>query len=112
MIHEIVTYKHYNSIVFDDAKRGLKAEALVGGVPQILAHIAGIKSKHFKYKIRFSELPFSESLTVVKSILQPKVGTLYNFESEGETLVGWLCPALGKYFKSPPETLFFSVEAL
>lgn len=39
-------------------------------------------------------------------------GAVYEAEFQGARLVGWLCPALLKYFPSPPDRIYVAIEPI
>jgi len=103
-IFTIHVYKHGKQWVFDDVLRGLDKEALVGGTDAIIDKLVGKKKE---VTIVFSDIAFpGHTLTCVKATedLQGPVGTYYYCNELGMQF--WLCPALLKFFDTPPEMFY------
>lgn len=117
--------------VFDDPERGLKKEALVAGIPTIIevaTKAAGIVNPQAGFTTIFSDIPFpGYVMSLVKSEHQgpdksclPAThnevgpaniqGTWYEYTAPGGYILeGWLCPALLKYFETPPEVIYIQL---
>lgn len=123
--------------VFDDEKQNLKEEAFVQGMSEIIDATLAKKGKIRKakkgFKLTFSDKPFvghDVKLTWFKpGNLEGKYtleidGKMQTFEfcikgdwyhtgrSFKKRMEGWLCPALLKYFDTPPKHLYCSAESL
>jgi hypothetical protein len=115
--------------VFDDPRTGLKEEAFVLGMSEMisrLVEIKGIQSASKGISLQFDSQPFEGAdadLTWLRSgdseVLPGKDGSAsqifgnwYKGKIVGEEMEGWLCPALGLYFKTAPARIFVKVEPL
>ena len=107
-IHAIHPYWHKGSLVFDDEAVGLRQEPFVAGADVALRILsAAIPGCDKRFTIRFSSKKFP--------------GYQYSFargkaECGGHwyscvqvPMRGWLCPALLKYFKTAPKTLWIEI---
>ena len=107
----IAPYRHLGMWVFDDERVGLKEEPFVGGADEVLDIVtASIPNAGRGFRLIFSADPFpGYSLHLVWR--RPELsGNIYY--SADLDLEGWLCPALLKYFESPPGALYAKCEAL
>ena len=120
--------KGYSAWVFDDERMKLKEEAFVCGMSEIMsATVAkkGIRKAGKGFKMSFSDQPFGHDV----ELTWLKQGDLVfqwadqewkiagNWYSTGNTFkkgpkVGWLCPALLKYFSEAPLKLYVKAEPL
>lgn len=109
-INVIHPYKDAGQWVFDDPSRELKKEALVSGADTLLdvLTISGVSCS-----VVFSEKPFPTSQEVLENI-SPEVdgqeGTFYYHQKSG--IKAWLCPALLKYFSTPPTQIHFQINLI
>ena len=98
-------YKTHDMWVFDDLAAGLREEPFVSGADQIIEHmVRDFSSPDSGFTLIFSASPFPGydlELLWVRSDLS---GNWYHAQSI--EMEGWLCPALLKYFDSPPPTLY------
>tara|TARA_R110002020_G_scaffold373875_1_gene585328 strand:+ start:2416 stop:2838 length:423 start_codon:yes stop_codon:yes gene_type:complete len=106
-IMKINAYKHEGQWVFDDEDRGLVKEPFVAGADTLLDIISG---KDNAVSLIFSANDFPKVTHVINRVGESAGsfggGTDYVFESIGATLDVWLCPALFKFFKEAPETIY------
>lgn len=116
--------------VFDDEAAGLKAEAFVMGMSEMLTELVlekDIPDAVKGFKISFSNEPFSHDVQLMwdgkeeftwdaaeDGQDQPTsmIGNWYIGKVGGHVMRGWLCPALLLYFKNPPEMLYVKAEPL
>lgn len=115
--------------VFDDPRTGLKAEAFVLGMSEMISRL--VESKAIPdagkgFALHFGDQEFTGSdaeLTWLRSDDSQVVpgqdgsasqicGNWYKGTVAGEEMEGWLCPALGLYFGSAPAHIFVKVEPL
>lgn len=99
--------------VFDDADTGLKKEALVAGIPEIIAQAtsdAGIKNPEKGFTIIFSKdfFPGHQVRLDLSETQEDECGTWYEWKEK--KLKGWLCPALFKYFPEAPKSIYCQVK--
>jgi hypothetical protein len=115
--------------VFDDERTGLKEEAFVLGMSEMISRL--IEKKHIAnaaqgFAMSFSDQPF-EGLDVELTWLRSDdsqvvpgqdgsasqyLGNWYNGTVAGLKMQGWLCPALGLYFAAAPKTIYVRAEPL
>ena len=106
----IVPYRHARTWVFDDSSRGLSREPFVAGIPELIDKlVADIPNADKGFRLTFSaqEFPGYEDKLVWKR--KEVSGNWYY--SETFKAEGWLCPALFKYFKQAPKTIYVKAEA-
>ena len=115
--------------VFDDPRTGLKEEAFVLGMTEMISRLVqakGIPEAANGFALHFAAEPFEGAdaeLTWLRSgdseVVPGKDGSAsqvfgnwYNGTIAGEKMEGWLCPALGLYFKASPARIFVKADAL
>jgi hypothetical protein len=115
--------------VFDDPRTGLKEEAFVLGMMEMisrLVEVKGIPQAAKGFNLQFGAEPFEGAdaeLTWIGSdddqVVPGKDGSAsqmfgnwYRGVVAGEEIEGWLCPALGLYFTSAPTRFFVRAEPL
>jgi hypothetical protein len=115
--------------VFDDPGTGLKEEAFVLGMTEMIARLVEAKAiPHVGqgFTLYFSDEPFDGAdaeLTWLRSDDSQIVpgqdgsasqlsGNWYGGIIAGEKMEGWLCPALGLYFRAAPPRLFVKAGPL
>jgi hypothetical protein len=125
----IKPYIYEGQWVFDDPNKGLDKEALVAGVPQIIAAMLlakGIAMTDAEqgFTLTFSAGPFPGFQLHAKH--EPEMSETEDFGNwytadylrtvEGNMLPlnmkGWLCPALFKYFDNPPADIYASAAKI
>lgn len=102
-------YKNGDTWVFDDARVGLIREPFVCGMPEIIdfhlnAHRDRITNPSNGFDLIFSstKIPSFNALLVWQN--DEDGGAMY--KDLISLKKGWLCPALFKYFKTPPKELY------
>ncbi len=115
--------------VFDDPRTGLKEEAFVLGMTEMISRLVeakAIPNAGRGFSLSFSDEAFEGAdaeLTWLRSDDSQIVpgqdgsasqlfGNWYAGAIAGERIEGWLCPALGLYFKAAPSCLFVKAEPL
>jgi hypothetical protein len=102
-------YRYEGLWVFDDAATQLVREPFVGGMDLILDRItAGIPDAARGFTIVFSAIPFPGHEHVLKWLREEMGGNTYRHVATG--MEGWLCPALLKYFDTPPKTIYIQIK--
>jgi len=99
--------------VFDDASAGLNKEAFVCGADDIITRISeDIPNRDKGFVLIFSERAIPEATLVVHHHKRGErgVGDYYIHKPTG--MVGWLCPALLKYFPKPPRAIYATAKAI
>jgi hypothetical protein len=95
--------------VFDDQRVGLQAEPFVAGVPEIIDRVlceSGLEHAE-RFRLTFSGEPFPGCRQLSRREAEFG-GTWYQDVNSG--LIGWLCPALFRYFAAAPPKVFFKVD--
>ena len=88
---------------FTDTSRGLVNELLVDGIDTMLDVLSASYGNGFN--VFFSDKPFDGHEHVLSLVHDNcEVGRHYRWSYDNS--VGWLCPALFKYFESPPESIY------
>ncbi len=114
--------------VFDDERTGLKEEAFVLGMTEMISRLVKAKSianASQGFALTFGGEPFDHDaeLTWLSptemadefscSLSQlPDNGNWYRGLVFGEEMVGWLCPALFCYFEQAPAKIYAKAEPL
>jgi hypothetical protein len=107
-INVIHPYWHKGSLVFDDEAVGLTREPFVAGADYALYMLSqAVPGCEKRFTVRFAASKFpgaTHSLTRGKAEFG---GHWYTLKSL--MLKGWLCPALLKYFKAAPKTIWIEI---
>ena len=107
---------HGSCWVFDDERTGLKEEAFVCGMTEMISRV--VEAKHIPdaargFAMTFSDRPFAGhdvELGFVRP--EPGGGNWYAGTVGGSRMEGWLCPALLLYFRDPPARIFVRCDPL
>lgn len=121
-------YRKNGVWVFDDKNTGLKEEAFVMGMSELISDVVSQKRIHQArkgFKLTFSNQSFNHDIELFwfqKGDFEYQVGKQTftikgNWYHTGDHFrkgvkIGWLCPALFKYFDEAPERLYAKVEPL
>ena len=106
----IFPYRLEGVWVFDDATKGVVREPFISGADKILDVLAEhIPNAADGFKIIFSAKPFPGYTTRFVWTRAEYGGNWYRWPEQ--QMEGWLCPALLKYFESPPKEIFVQVSA-
>jgi hypothetical protein len=128
MTMTIYPYLLGSTWVFDDERTGLKEEAFVLGMTEMISRFVRSKSIPNAAKgfaLTFGAEPFNHdaeltwlSPTEVAEEFNgspsqlPGNGNWYRGLVAGEEMIGWLCPALFCYFDQAPAKIFVKAEPL
>ncbi|HEX9199538.1 MAG TPA: DUF6717 family protein [Acidobacteriaceae bacterium] len=108
-INVIAPYKYLGMWVFDDPKVGLVQEPFVGGADTMIDTITReISNAERGFAMLFSAAPFPGHQYRLEWREPSGSGNVYY--SPDLDVSGWLCPALLRYFESPPQKLFVQVK--
>ena len=111
-INVLHPYNVRGTWVFDDPAKGLEREPFVMGVPEMIEVLTmGIPSAEKGFCLLFSSDPFPGADTVLRLKKEDLGGAWYSME-DPVSLVGWLCPAMFKYFDKVPEKIYVKAEKL
>ncbi|MEO1037485.1 MAG: DUF6717 family protein [Pseudomonadota bacterium] len=105
----IFPYKFEDAWVFDDETKELDKEPFVFGADDVIEWmVRDIPSSGNGFRLLFSHAPFPGFQVHAKWIREEMEGNWYRVgEPEME---GWLCPALLKYFDTPPSDIYARAE--
>lgn len=106
-------YYDKGSWVFDDEAAGLVKEPFVTGIPAMinkLIEMNKIKNAEDGFKLIFSGGSFPGMDISLTKLHGEHEGNWYSWDDEN--MVGWLCPALLKYFVKAPDYIFIKAENL
>ena len=102
--------------VFDDERTGLKEEAFVLGMTEMISRVVeakGIPDAVRGFEMSFSDRPFAGHDVELDWLRpDPAGGNWYAGIVVGERMEGWLCPALLLYFQDPPRRIFVRCDPL
>lgn len=118
----IFPYKNHGIWMFDEPQLGLFQEAFVAGMPEIIEDMThGFEKPESGFIAIFSAHPFPTSNHMLHKTKDPfehdggtsgapsqSFGTWYKHQQSGK--VGWLCPALFKFFPAAPDTIWVAVH--
>jgi hypothetical protein len=106
----IAPYEHAGTWVFDDPTVGLVKEPFVAGVPEMIDDLVkDIPDAPSGFRLLFSAQPFpgyQRKLTWSRSD-----GTGNYYKLDDPPMEGWICPALFKYYETPPQNIYVKAEA-
>jgi hypothetical protein len=109
----IFPYMKHGVWMFDDAATGLHEEPFVSGMPEILDRlVAGVADAHKGFALFFSAEPFPGAQVKLDWVKAEYGGNWYRTTMDGEEELGWLCPALFKYFPEAPMTIHAQAKAV
>jgi hypothetical protein len=98
-------YKFEGLWVFDDASKGLNKEPFISGADLIIDRmVQEIPNAEHGFTLLFSSAPFPGFGFEFEWRRADLSGNWYY--NKILDLEGWLCPALLKYFESPPKNLY------
>jgi hypothetical protein len=107
----IFPYRDRGTWMFDDPAVGLVREPFVAGIPEMIdVLVAGIPDASRGFKLLFSSNPFPGHTVEVDRVSEETGGAWYRWAVHDRQ--GWLCPALLKYFNTPPAKLYCKPEPL
>lgn len=105
-------FKH-GTWVFNDETVGLREEPFVAGFPKIIDEmVKDIPNSHEGFVGTFSGTFFPDYTHIINHVKSDEYGVGNYYQLEGTELIGWLCPALFKYFDKAPECIYIKVEQL
>jgi hypothetical protein len=97
--------------MFDDPSVGLHREPFVSGIPEMIdLLVQDIAGAERGFRLVFSAQPFPGHQVEVQRTREEYGGAWYRWAAHNRD--GWLCPALLKYFPTPPEKLYCKAEPL
>ncbi len=106
----ISPYQYSGTWVFDDAAVGLKREAFVSGIPEMIDEmVKDIPDAEAGFRLLFSTQPFPEYSNKLTWRRGDESGNWYYCQKYDKE--GWLCPGLFKYYKEAPKEIYVKAEA-
>ena len=112
-INVIHPYKWNGQWVFDDAEKGLDKEPFVAGADVVLDVLTvEMPNASQGFNLVFSNAPFPGADVEFQREEKENGGWWYSYTvpATGGVIVGWLCPAIFKYFDEAPERIYASVN--
>ena len=110
---------HSDMWVFDDELTGLKEEAFVSGMSEMITRMITMKdipNAVHGFIMSFDEIPFGHDVELQWLRADDPdtlmAGNWYRGDIAGQSMDGWLCPALFCYFDQAPMTLFVRADQL
>jgi hypothetical protein len=105
----IFPYKYQGTWVFDDEGVGLFREPFIAGIDTMIDKaVANIPNAEQGFRAIFSAAPFP-GVNFRLQWRRPESGGNWYYNDEFK-MEGWLCPALLKYFPTPPPEIYVKVE--
>ncbi len=110
-LYLISPYKTDGIWAFDDPAAGLQREPFVDKVNDFIDRLsADIPDAEAGFCLIFSARPFPGYAMHLQRVKEEYDGNWYACQ-ELDGALGWLCPALLKYFDSAPEALYVKAQA-
>ncbi len=105
----IAPYRYEGTWVFDDPRTGLFREPFVGGVPEMIdLLVKDIPDAGNGFRLTFSAAEFPGY--AMKIVWRRKQGAGNWYYSPEHDMEGWICPAMFKYFRTPPKELYIKAD--
>ncbi|QEG37175.1 DUF6717 family protein [Bythopirellula goksoeyrii] len=107
----IKPYKWEGQWVFDDERVDLVKEPFVAGADTLIdvaVERKEIANAEQGFLLLFSASAFPSADLRLEWVREEASGNVYKWADEG--MEGWLCPALLKYFESPPAELYVQLK--
>lgn len=108
---------------FTDESVGLREEPFVSTINSFIDYLVkDISNAKDGFSLMFSQYPFPDYTGLFVHVGEDEcgIGNYYKFvdivltenRSEYDGAVGWLCPALMKYFDKAPKEIYVKVESI
>jgi uncharacterized protein DUF6717 len=105
----IAPYRYEGTWVFDDRTTGLKREPFVSGIPEMIDEmVRDIPNAGEGFRLLFSAQAFPGHTHKLTWRRGDSNGNWYYCEQLD--MEGWLCPALLKYYPTPPKEIYVKAE--
>jgi hypothetical protein len=109
-IFVIQPYRYAGTWVYDDEKRGFKAEPFIEGIPDIIDEaVKQIPMADGGFRLLFSAKLFPRYTFKLEWVREESEGNWYRTEDGRE---GWLGSALLTFFPVPPKEIYAKAEPL
>ena len=110
-IMTIQPYRHNGTWVFDDVSAGLVQEPFVANVPKMIDFLVkDIPNSESGFRMLFSAREFPGYQYRLDWVEAELGGNYYKLQEP--EMEGWVCPAMYKYFETPPPELYVKAEAI
>ena len=97
--------------VFDDETVNLKREPFVAGVPEMIdVLVKDIPDSKNGFRLLFSANAFPGHQKKLAWLRGDSGGNYYKLDDP--PMEGWICPAMFRYYKTPPQALYVKAEAM
>lgn len=107
----IAPYQYNGLWVFDDSSVGLVREPFVAGVPEMIdVLVKDIPDAEKGFRLLFSANPFPGHQKKLTWRRGDGVGNYYSLDEP--PMEGWICPAMFRYYTTPPKELYVRAEAM
>jgi len=107
---KITPYWQEGTWVFDEPARGLEREPFLRGGPEIVNRLAkDVPDAKDGFQLTFAARKFSGFQQKLIWVRTSAGGSCYRLQ--GTSLEGWWGPAIFRYFREPPKTLYVKAEA-
>jgi hypothetical protein len=106
----VAPYWYNGTWVFDDPEVGLRREPFVAGVPEMIdVLVEGIPDAKDGFRLLFSANPFPGHQKTLTWLRGDSQGNFYKLDDP--PMESWICPAMFKYYRAPPKTIYVKAEA-
>jgi hypothetical protein len=107
----IAPYWYNGTWVFDDPGVGLRREPFVAGVPEMIdVLVKDIPDARNGFRLTFSARPFPGFQKKLTWLRGDSSGNYYQLDDP--PLEGWICPALSRYYREAPRTLYVKADSI
>jgi hypothetical protein len=107
----IAPYLHEGTWVFDDESARLVKEPFVAGVPEMIdVLVKDIPEADRGFRLLFSAKPFPGHQKELRWLRGDFGGNVYALDDP--PMEGWICPAMFKYYSTPPKNLYVKAEPI
>jgi hypothetical protein len=105
----IAPYWYNGTWVFDDPAVGLRREPFVAGVPEMIdLLVTEIPDSKEGFRLLFSANSFPGYQKKLAWLRGDSGGNYYQLDNP--PMEGWICPAMFRYYKTPPPALYVKAE--
>lgn len=109
----IQPYRKHGTWCFSDEATGLVDEPFVAGIPEMIdIMVKDIPNAEKGFIATFSPTFFPDHQHQLHHSRPDAYGAGNYFTFNDTDMEGWLCPAMYKYMKEAPKTIFIKVEEL
>ncbi|WP_206107726.1 DUF6717 family protein [Paludisphaera rhizosphaerae] len=107
----VAPYWYNGTWVFDDPAVGLRREPFVAGIPEMIdVLVKDVDDAKNGFRLLFSGRPFPGHQKKLTWLRGSSEGNYYKLDDP--PMEGWICPAMFRYYKTPPEALYVKAEPL